>query len=78
MVECAGACLQKGVVEFGSGTDELKKQLKEQEMVIGAWDKPRYAHPEGLHDDLAWAFMMALYVGRRWLTGNGTWAIRLY
>jgi hypothetical protein len=77
MAEYTRACLQWGVMKFGSGCDELKKQLKEQEMVFGALEKPEYAHPEGQHDDLAWVFMMALYAARRWLTGNGMWAIRL-
>lgn len=67
MIEYTRACLQRRVVEFGSGCDELKKQLKEQEMVVSSWDKPRYTHPEGAHDDLAWAFMMALYAARRWI-----------
>ena len=75
MMEYARACLQKGMVSFGRSAEstELIQQLKEQELVVTAQDKPSYAHPENRHDDLAWAFLMALYVSRQWLTGNGVW-----
>ena len=74
MVEYARACLQSGFVKFPSNAGELVQQLREQEIMIGAADRPQYAHPEGRHDDLAWAFLIALYVSRPWLTGNGMWA----
>lgn len=77
MAEYARACLQSKPpkVTFSKGTEELQQQLREQEMVIGATDKPTYRHPSGRHDDLAWAFLMALYASRSWLTGQGVHAI---
>jgi hypothetical protein len=33
-------------------------------MLMGAAERPGYSHPEGNHDDLASAFMMALYAAR--------------
>ena len=77
MVEYTRACLQAGRVSFGSGCEDLIRQLRELEMVLGAWEHPKYEHPEGSHDDLAWAFMMALYAGRRWITGGGGWVVRI-
>lgn len=78
MFEFARACLQHDPpqVQFSkTGSEELIQQLKEQELILGAADHPTYRHPEGRHDDLASAFLMALYVSRAWVTGNGLWII---
>ena len=74
MVEYGRACMQAGYVEIpskGAAAQELIKQLSQQEIAPTTSDRVKYAHPEGLHDDLAWAFLMWLYVSRTWLTGNG-------
>jgi hypothetical protein len=80
MMEYARACLQHDpprVVFPAHGAEELIQQLKEQELIVGPTDRPTYAHPDGRHDDLAWAFLMALYVARTWITGPGTWVYRI-
>ena len=74
MMEYARACLQSDPpkVRFPkNGAEALLQQLKEQELVVGSTERVTYAHPEGKHDDLGWAFLMALYSSRRWLTGGG-------
>jgi hypothetical protein len=78
MMEYGRACLQAQppkVVFHKKGSEELIQQLKEQELIVSAQDKPTYAHPEAHHDDLAWAFLMALYASRSWLTGQGIHAV---
>lgn len=54
---------------------ELKRQIKEQERIIGAAELPRFDHPEGRHDDLFWALCIACWMARQELT-NPAWAIR--
>lgn len=74
MVEYARACMQSGFVEMpDQGTEELRLQLAEQEIKPGVSDRIQYQHPEGRHDDLAWAFMINLYVARRHITGTEGW-----
>jgi hypothetical protein len=78
MMEYARSCLQHEPpqVKFGRGSEELQKQLAEQELIVGPTERPTYQHPEGRHDDLAWAFLMALYTARKWLTSGGFVAVR--
>jgi len=79
MMEFARACLQEGKVKFPKrGLEDLIQQLQEQQLIVGPTDRPTYQHPEGKHDDLAWAFLMALYTARPYITGNGIVAIRAY
>ena len=74
MVEYDRACKQSGFVETPkNGTEELRRQLDEQYIVDSASERVRYSHPEGRHDDLAWAYLIALYVSRRWITGTEGW-----
>jgi hypothetical protein len=61
----------------GNLVDELKAQLKEQERLLGASERPHYSHPQGRHDDLLWALAIACYVGRDWLTSHH-FVVRLY
>lgn len=71
--------------EFGKKKldDELMQQLKQQELLQGADPehhenaKIQYGHPSGTHDDLAWAFLMALYVGRPWIEANGVHVVQV-
>ena len=74
MVEYARACMQSGFVEImEGGTEELRQQLAEQEIMPTSSDRIKYAHPQGRHDDLAWAFLINVYVARRYITGTGGW-----
>lgn len=81
MIEYARACMQEKIVHLpktGSSEtgDELLRQLREQEIVKGSENgRIVYGHPENRHDDLAWAFLMALYVSRPFLTGAGTFGM---
>ena len=56
---------------------ELMKQLKEQGLILGADPEHhenaavKYGHPSGTHDDMAYAFLMALYVARPWIESGG-------
>jgi Terminase RNaseH-like domain len=77
MVEFARACMQQKKVklpkrDISETSDELLTQLREQEIANGAdAGQMRYTHPSNSHDDLAWAFLMALYASRRWLSDRG-------
>jgi hypothetical protein len=79
MVQYCRYCSQLGLVELPNNVPRLQEQLKEQELVQGADPehhedtRVKYGHPSGTHDDLCWAFLMALYVSRRWLTGGWGW-----
>lgn len=80
MMEYARACLQAQPPQVvysrkSPEGEELHRQLSEQQLIVGPTDRPTYAHPEGRHDDLAWAFLMALYTAREWITGNGLFAM---
>jgi hypothetical protein len=82
MVEYARAMMQEKKIKLprqglSPTSDELLLQLLEQEIIKGA-DPSRhpssrvvYGHPTNSHDDLAWSFLMALYVSRPWLSGSG-------
>lgn len=75
MVELARAVMQLGYVDLpktGAAAKELIVQMGEQE-IMPTSGRPKFAHPAGRHDDLMWAFCMALYVSRRWLVGSGGW-----
>ena len=48
----------------GPFVEELLTQMKEQERIIGASERPHYDHPAGRHDDLLWALNIACYVAR--------------
>ena len=82
MIEFARAMMQEKRIKLprqglSQTSDDLLQQLREQEIIKGADPEHHsnarivYGHPSGSHDDLAWAFLMALYVSRPWLTGNG-------
>lgn len=84
MVEFARAMMQEKKIKLPreSGglnptSDELLAQLREQEIIKGADPSKHpnsrivYGHPSNSHDDLAWSFLMALYVSRPWLSGSG-------
>lgn len=60
----------------GEFVPELLAQMKEQERIVGAGERPQYDHPSGRHDDLLWALNIACYLARRWLS-NTHWVIRL-
>jgi hypothetical protein len=73
MIEFARACMQEGRVKLpkrgiGKTADELLNQLREQQIVSHDGGRVRYDHPNNSHDDLAWAFLMALYSSRKWLS----------
>ena len=58
----------------GPYVDELMGQMKEQERIIGASERPHYDHPPGRHDDLLWALNIACYVARSHLS-NPYWVV---
>lgn|GEM_PF-829154 len=60
----------------GEFVPELLAQMKEQERIIGASERPHYDHPQGRHDDLLWALSIACYRARQWLS-NPHWIIRV-
>lgn len=51
------------------GAEELLTQIREQERIISQTGTIRYEHPQGRHDDLFWAFAMAVHVARPQLLG---------
>lgn len=53
----------------GKGAEELLAQIREQERTISQAGTIRYEHPQGRHDDLFWAFAMAVHVARPQLLG---------
>lgn len=85
MIEYARRALQDRLVNLprdglNATSDELLKQLREQEIIKGTITRTgletesarvQYGHPSSQHDDLAWSFLMALYVARKWLSGGG-------
>lgn len=75
MVEYARACGQSGFVEIhdGPNTAELKRQMSEQYIKNSDSERTTYSHPESRHDDLFWAFLINLYVSRRYITGTSGW-----
>jgi hypothetical protein len=84
MIEYARQCYQEGyldtpVMGISPDVDQLIVQLKEQEILDAKHGQEtvrvRYGHPSGHHDDMAWAFLMALYVSRPFLTGNGLFGL---
>ena len=81
MVELLRALLDSGQLEIprhgGPLFVELRTQIKEQEVLIGASENPRFEHPTGRHDDLFWALAISCYVARPWLTANQGWVVRL-
>lgn len=77
MVEYARACGQSGFVDIPPGnTEELRRQLAEQTIVDSKSERTTYTHPENRHDDLCWAFLINLYVSRRFITGTEGWLKR--
>jgi len=58
----------------GKFVDELLTQMKEQERIIGAPERPHYEHPPDRHDDLFWALNIACYVARPYLS-NPYWVM---
>jgi hypothetical protein len=60
----------------GPFVEELLTQMKEQERIIGASDRPHYDHPPDRHDDLLWALNIACYVARGYLS-NPHWAVMI-
>jgi hypothetical protein len=83
MIEFARACMQEKKVKLpkqgtNKTSDEFLAQLREQQIVGGSNSgHVRYAHPRGRHDDLAWAFLMALFESRTWLSsGRGMYFLR--
>jgi hypothetical protein len=52
----------------GKFVDELLTQMKEQERIIGASERPHYEHPPDRHEDLLWALSLACYAARPYLS----------
>jgi hypothetical protein len=60
----------------GPFVEELLTQMKEQERIIGASERPHYDHPPDRHDDLLWALCIACYVAKGYLS-NPHWVVRI-
>jgi len=85
MIKYTRSLLQNKMLSIGTrGADELRAQIKEQEMIItvSAGNDPdnrryRYGHPQGRHDDQFWALCIACYTARPWLTDIPIFQIRV-
>jgi Terminase RNaseH-like domain len=70
MVNFSRTLIGNGQLHIGRGrlADELAAELKEQELIVGATEYPRFAHPQNRHDDLLWALNFACFAARPWLS----------
>jgi hypothetical protein len=70
MVNFSRTLFGNGQLHIGRGrlADELVSELKEQELILGAAEYPRYAHPSGRHDDLLWSLNFACLAAKPWLS----------
>ena len=60
---------QEKVLLPRKGAEELLAEIREQERTISQAGTIRYEHPQGRHDDLFWAFAMAVHAARPQLLG---------